>query len=777
MLSLSGTDTIAAYQSALRSITYENTSNDPTPSSRAVAFTVNDGTTDSASVTRSIDITPSNDTPVQSSIEGSPLAYSENGGAVAITGSITLSDIDDDDLESATIAITSNFTPGEDVLGFSDTANITGTWNPATGVMSLTGTDTKAAYQTALRSIAYVNTSDNPSAASRTISFLVNDGDIDSTSVSRSINVTPSNDAPVQSSIEGSALAYSENDGAVAITGSITLSDIDYDDLKSATIAITGNFTPGEDVLSFSDTANITSTWNPATGVMSLTGTDTKTAYQTALRSIAYENTSDNPGAASRTISFLVNDGDIDSISVTRNINVTPSNDAPVQSSIEGSALAYSENDGAVAITGSITLSDIDDDDLKSATIAITGNFTPGEDVLSFSDTANIIGTWNPATGVMSLAGTDTKAAYQSALRSIAYENTSENPVNLNRTVSFTVNDGDTSSPAVARTIAISPLNDDPAVILSGTISYIENNTPSLLAPTATVTDSDSIDLNGGTLTVSLTTNGHVLDRLSIQSSGTGPGQICAGGTDIFFEASPIGTYNGSTDGLTPLSITLNANANTTSVQALLRSITFEHFSDDPASTKDFQVTLDDGDGGNTNASASIAITAVNDPPSLTSLSGDTLFSLNDGVARIIDTGVPAIVTDPDNAIEFNGGSLSLIGNNFEPTDSLGIDTSGVVNLSTGFTNGSTVSVSGNVIGTLSGASNSGVVVGFNASATLARIDALLQSLTFSSTSATLSPRSLDIMLNDADGTANGGDQEASASINLFLGEFGSGFV
>ena len=95
---------------------------------------------------------------------------------------------------------------------------------------------------------------------------------------------------------------------------------------------------------------------------------------------------------------------------------------------IEAAALAYTENDPATAITSTITASDVDNANLAGATVQITGNYQSGQDVLSFADTATITGTWNAATGTLTLSGSDTVANYQAALRAVKYQNTSDNP-------------------------------------------------------------------------------------------------------------------------------------------------------------------------------------------------------------------------------------------------------------------------------------------------------------------------------------------------------------
>ena len=63
-------------------------------------------------------------------------------------------------------------------------------------------------------------------------------------------------------------------------------------------------------------------------------------------------------------------------------------NDAPVLAGIEGTALAYTENNPATPVTVSITASDVDNANLSGATVRITGNYQSGQDVLAFTNTA-----------------------------------------------------------------------------------------------------------------------------------------------------------------------------------------------------------------------------------------------------------------------------------------------------------------------------------------------------------------------------------------------------
>ena len=116
---------------------------------------------------------------------GSTLIYTENDAATAIDTTITVNDLDDTDLESATGEISANYANGEDLLAFVDAAPIIGSFNAGTGTLTLTGTDSLANYQTALRAVTYENNSDDPSTLSRTVTSIGHDGEGDSAPVTR----------------------------------------------------------------------------------------------------------------------------------------------------------------------------------------------------------------------------------------------------------------------------------------------------------------------------------------------------------------------------------------------------------------------------------------------------------------------------------------------------------------------------------------------------------------------------------------------------------------
>src|SRR5262249_52502602 len=112
--------------------------------------------------------------------------------------------------------------------GFASQNGITGSYNAGTGVLTLSGTATVAQYQTALESVTYLNSSDNPSGATRTISYQVDDGSASnhaSNIVTTTVAVTPVNDAPTAAA----PASYSATEQvAVSLkSASLSVSDVD----------------------------------------------------------------------------------------------------------------------------------------------------------------------------------------------------------------------------------------------------------------------------------------------------------------------------------------------------------------------------------------------------------------------------------------------------------------------------------------------------------------------------------------------------------------------
>ena len=270
----------------------------------------------------------------------------------------------------------------------------------------------------------------------------------------------------------------------VAIDPGLTVADPSSATLASATVSLTGNFRPGEDRLGFVNNGatqgNIGASYNSASGVLSLASagaTATLAQWQAALRAVTYTDTAVTPNVLPRTVTIAVNDGNSFSTAITRNVTVAATDQSPIVTTTLGST-TISAAAAPVPVDSGVTVTDLDNPTLASATVSITANFRTGEDVLAFSNTGqgNIAGSYNPANGVLSLnsaGATATVAQWQSALRAVTYADTAASPTAGARTVSFAVNDGAVGSALAAHTVSVAfgsqPGNTSPA-ITPGTI-------------------------------------------------------------------------------------------------------------------------------------------------------------------------------------------------------------------------------------------------------------------------------------------------------------------
>lgn len=586
------------------------------------------------------------------------------------------------------------------------------------------------------------------------------------------INITATNDAPALVSLESAAINYTEN-SSVSLTSNLAVTDSDDTDLESAVIKITNSYKIGEDFLTFTDTTNITGSWNAGSGELTLSGTDSLADYESAIKSINYTNSSDNPDTSQRSFSIVVDDGELDSTAQSRNLSISASNDPPEISSIETTVLGYTDGDGKVTVSNALVLSDPDNTTLTSAVVQITAGFKNTEDLLAVTSIGSITSSWNSTTGTLTLSSTgpESVATYQSALRSVTYENTSSVPDTSPRTVAFIVNDGAVDSNSTSRNITISTTNSDPVITTSGSVTYFENNTLEPIAPTATISDPDSPNLDGGILQISLTTGSTSLDRLAILRDGNGTGQVNVSGSGVFYEGIQHGTITNGITGQQPLAITLNALATSQSVEAILRNVSYLNLSNSPVATVDFEVSLTDGDGGSTTVTDTITITARNDKPLIPGLDGTSILAVNDGTFYTLNVSSSGPITDVDSPVDFDGGNITVTKSGFGSGDTLSIDTTGTVNLSAGFVNNSSVSVSGIIIGTLKDITPASFTIEFNNSAIPTRVDELVSAIHFSSTDTNFGLRAIDLSLTDGDGTANGGSDTSISKINVYLNQ------
>jgi hypothetical protein len=249
---------------------------------------------------------------------GNTASFTGGATPIVLDSGITLSDPESSTISSATIT-TTGFS--EDTYGFSLPPTMSSTITQgqngqgAVNVITLTGLDTVADYQAALRSITYQDTAGgNATQGQRTLSVTINDG-ITTASASEHVNVSI---AAPSLTVGGTAAAYTAGGPAVAIDSGLTITPGGDANLSKATVTI-ANFQTG-DTLNFTPQNNI-SILSYTGGVLTLTGSSSVANYQAALQSITFAN-STSPSLAARSLSIVVQDGSLFSSPASESINV-----------------------------------------------------------------------------------------------------------------------------------------------------------------------------------------------------------------------------------------------------------------------------------------------------------------------------------------------------------------------------------------------------------------------------------------------------------------------
>jgi hypothetical protein len=476
VLTLSGSSSVANYQTVLRTITYNNTDQNPTTTSRAISFVANDGLGSSTTRTCTVNIVAVNDPPLID-LNGVTAGYNysatftEGGGAIAIEAAdATVSDMDNVNLVSMTVTITNLLDAGFETLAASAGATgITVSYNSVTGVLTLSGSSSVANYQTVLRTITYNNTDLNPTTTSRAITFVANDGQGNSTTVTTTVSIVAVNDPPLID-LNGATAGYNYSatfteDAGGVLTEEVTATVTSAVNIQAMVVTITNLLNGTSEVLTANTAGtSISASYNSITGVLTLSGLDTPAHYQQVLRTIAYNNTSNNPTVGpSRAITFVATDvGALTSATRTCTMSIVAVNDAPAID-LNGATAGYNysttftEGGGTIAIEAAdATVSDMDNVNLVSMTVTITNLLDAGYETLAANaGSTGITASYNSTTGVLTLSGSSSVASYQMVLRTITYNNTNQNPTTTSRVINFVANDGQGNSTTATATVSM----------------------------------------------------------------------------------------------------------------------------------------------------------------------------------------------------------------------------------------------------------------------------------------------------------------------------------
>ncbi len=629
------------------------------------------------------------------------------------------------------------------------------------------------------------STNGSPSTASTA----VNGGStaFSSASATASLSVTAANDAPSVTNGATATLTGTNEDttsGGTAV--STILGGVGYADVDSgaqsgiAVTAVTGNGT-----WQFStDGTTWTAFGSVSGGSALLLSSTTQVRYvpdsqngETATFSFrAWDQTS---GSASTNGSPSTADASstggstaFSSNSASASIAVSAVNDAPVFANLDGTP-SFTEGGSAVVLDANVTLSDVElGNDFSGSQLVIARNGgASADDVFSFAENgfsvsggdlqsggqtfATFTSTGGTLTITFSNAGAaPTQALVNATLQNIQYRNTSDGPPATVQ-LDWSFDDGNAgdaqgsgANPGTASgstTVTIAQVNDPPSLTVPGSITVTEDVATALTG--ISVSDDDA---GSGSVTVTLS----IADGTLAATSGGG---VTVGGSATALTLS--GTVSAINSFITGSNVTYTTASDSTAARTLTVAV------DDGGNT---------GSGGAQTDSETVTInvTAVNDPPAIGGVNGETSGITAGGGAQNVALFDDATVTNPEDPADYNNGSLTISQGSGTTNGSWGLDgTTATAGGDGTIAAGETISVGGTAIGTVH-ATNDGqggntLQISFDtADATSARIQTLLRALTYSAPSS-LGARTFTLTLNDGGGTSNGGDQDSTANFTL----------
>ena len=748
-ITLTGSASYAAYQTALHQIQFSTAGDAPNTTARIIDVTVTDSTGTSPVAVSTITVNAVNDPPVLHLNASSAPAYTENGAAAALLSAGTVTDPDNPAnfaTGSLTVAITNNFVTGDQIVLLASSpftvsgsslllgSNLIGTLNnPGTASVSVTGLTafaTPVVVNQLVESFGFQSSSDNPTAAARTVSFTFNDGDNtgsggahDSNILTQSVTVTPVNDAPVAQN--GSATGSEDS----PITGSAVATDVDS---PSLTYSLVGGANGGaaHGTVTFTNTANGAYTYTPNAN---FNGTDSFT--------------------------FKANDGSGgsgDSNIATITVTVNAVNDAPDLTPHTPLAVSYTENAAPTALLGSGAVSDVDNPANfagGSLTVAIA---TPaaGDEIVLLSGTpfaitggttllygghavGTITGIGSASVSVTALTAVATPTVVSALTEAFGYESTSDDPSTADRTVNFTFNDGGNTGSGVAldsnvvhQVVQVTAVNDAPVnTVPTGLLSVATGGTLAISGLAVNDVDGEAgtettkLSVLHGTVHVDTVGGGAIVSNDGT-ASVTLTGTLTQINTTLTALNSVVYTPTAAFSGPDTLTMLSDDGGNTGGGGA-------RHDTDTVAITVGSAILLDldaDNSSGATGANYAAAAASLATP-----------IAIADTDTTIIDAANPALTAATTATITISGFLAGEDVLAFTP------------NASTG--NGFTAATFNTTTGVLTLSTSAGA-------ATLAEWEAALHAVTYHDSSATpnTADRTITVVVSDGTGTSNTAD-------------------
>ena len=589
VLTLTGAATAAEYEAVIKSITFQNSSQDPSVADRTITVTVNDGQNDSVPATSIVHVVAVNDAPT---VSFTSTDYVENGAPQALVNNLQIGDVDGGQLSGAKITVTG--VQAEDLIASpSFQGGNTGTTasgisytlgNDANGnvVIQLSGNASIADYTTLINSITYANSSDAPITTPRGVTIEVTDVDTHGTnnltgSATGEVDITPVNDAPTVTDASGKG----DEDTTIAVT--LTGADVDgtIDHFNLVSLAANGTFyADAAGTQALTNLSNIAATANGAT--------------------IYFKPNANWAGDTSFTYTAVDNQGQPAGTPANGIINVTPVADAPIVTV----ANAQGAEDTAIKLTLSTAL--VDTDGSESLGPLVVSGIPVGAVLTDGTHSYTSIPTGD---GAVYIDGWDLNNL------TITPPKDFNGPITLQvSSTSTEAANKDAATTTQSLIVNVTPVNDGPAVNFDST-TYTENGAPVALVNNFSITDIDSTQLSSAKITLT-----------GIQAEDLVVSQYYKGGTT---GVTDLGiTYTLSNDANGNIVIDLTGNASVANYETLIKSLTYADNSENPSTVpRGVSISVTDLDAnGTTNLTAvhdgQINVIAVNDAPTVNAALG-----------------------------------------------------------------------------------------------------------------------------------------------------------
>ncbi len=351
-----------------------------------------------------------------------------------------------------------------------------------------------------LKSVSYFNGAQNiTTPLSKTINVSYStDGDTFTALVSRNVNYTPVNNAPVVLVPAINTNIYTENAAPTFIARNMTITDVDNSSTFSLQAKIVNNFQANQDKLFLSATtaaqqaisASLNAVFNATTGTITITSNQagqTLTKEQMALagQMIAYSNASNSPSLFTRVIELTANDGSGGISSGARvSLEVRGDNTAPQLFATKGLTI----REGASVTLNTTNFSVADSDSPDSKIIIQVTSVAGGTFYLNKELTQPVNGQGNSAQF--------TWADIKSGKVTFKHDGTETAP-------SYSVNlinpDGTKSSNSISTTaFSFTQINDIPSIAFGSsaltTFEFTENSSGVTFLSQIKISDPDNLD-------------------------------------------------------------------------------------------------------------------------------------------------------------------------------------------------------------------------------------------------------------------------------------------